>query len=147
MGLQTPCWQHNDTGEYPSGIKIKPSICIANHSKLKLTISPQTFVSPLFTFLRMLLCCLSLLCGNAVCTPLYKIFMRLATIDSVATMQTLRENLQNLGVFVVTVNGNINKIHGKFDRNHLQLLARGTTVDDPIGLLFDACSVVPCHNL
>jgi hypothetical protein len=28
----------------------------------------------------------------------------------------------------------------------LQLLACGATVDDPIGLLFDAYSVVPCHN-
>ncbi len=79
---------------------------------------------------------------------LYKIIMRLATINSIATsMQTLQENLQNLGVFAATVNGDINKIHGKFNRNHLQLLARGTTVDNPIGLLFDAYSVVPCHNL
>jgi hypothetical protein len=77
---------------------------------------------------------------------LYKIIMRLATIDSVATMQTLHKNLQNLGVFAVMVNGDINKIHGEFDKNHLQLLARGTTVDNPIGLLFDAYSVVPCHN-
>jgi hypothetical protein len=30
---------------------------------------------------------------------LYKIIMRLATIDSVATTQTLQENLQNLGLF------------------------------------------------
>ena len=35
---------------------------------------------------------------------MYKISMRLATIDSVATTQTLRDNLQNLGVFAVTVN-------------------------------------------
>jgi hypothetical protein len=77
---------------------------------------------------------------------LYKIIMWLATIDSVATTQTLQENLQNLEVFVATVNGDINKIHGKFDRNHLQLLARGATIDNPIGLLFDAYSVVPCHN-
>ncbi len=77
---------------------------------------------------------------------LYKIIMRLATIDSVATMQTLQENLQNLGVFAATFNGDINKIHGKFDRNHSQLLARSATVDDPIGLLFNAYSVVPCHN-
>ncbi len=79
---------------------------------------------------------------------LYKIIMRLATIDSVATMQTLQENLQNLGVFAATVNvnGDINKIHGKFDRNHSQLLARSATIDDPIGLLFDANSVVPYHN-
>ncbi len=77
---------------------------------------------------------------------LYKIIMRLATIDSIATTQTLQENLQTLGVFVATVNGDINKIHGKFDRNHSQLLARGATVDDPIELLFNAYSVVPCHN-
>jgi hypothetical protein len=77
---------------------------------------------------------------------LYKIIMRLATIDSIATTQTLQENLQNLGVFAATVNGDINKIHGKFDRNHLQLLARGATIDNPIGLLFNAYSVVLCHN-
>jgi hypothetical protein len=77
---------------------------------------------------------------------LYKIIIRLVTIDSVATMQTLQENLQGLGVFAATVNGDINKIHDEFDRNHLQLLARGATVDNPIGLLFDAYSVVPCHN-
>jgi hypothetical protein len=67
--------------------------------------------------------------------------MRLATIDSVATMQTLPDNLQNLGVFSATVNSDINKIHGKFDRNHSQLLARGAT-----GLLFNAYSVLPCHT-
>ncbi len=72
--------------------------------------------------------------------------MRLATIDSIATTQTLRENLQNLGVFAVTVNGDINKIHGKFGRNHSQFLARSATIDNPTGLLFDAYSVVSCHN-
>ncbi len=77
---------------------------------------------------------------------LYKIIMRLATIKFVATMQTLHENLQNLGVFAGTVNGDINRIHGIFDRNHFQLLARGATIGDPIGLLFNAYSVVPCHN-
>ena len=34
---------------------------------------------------------------------MYKIIMRLATIDSIATTQTLRDNLQNLGIFAVTV--------------------------------------------
>jgi hypothetical protein len=61
-------------------------------------------------------------------------------------MQTSQENLQNLGIFAATVNGDINKIHGKFDRNHSQLLVRSATVDDLIGLLFDAYSVTPCHN-
>jgi hypothetical protein len=72
--------------------------------------------------------------------------MRLDTIDSAATTQTFCKNLQNLGVFAMTVNGDINKIHGKFDRNHSQLLACGTTIDNPIGLLFGAFLVVPCHN-
>ncbi len=31
---------------------------------------------------------------------MYKVIMRLATIDSVATTQTLRDNLQNLSVFL-----------------------------------------------
>ncbi len=77
---------------------------------------------------------------------MYKIIMRLTTIGSIATRQTLHKNLQNLGVFVATFHGNINKIHGKFDRNHSQLLARSTTMDNPIGLLFDPYVVVPCHN-
>jgi hypothetical protein len=77
---------------------------------------------------------------------LYKIIIRLATIDSVATMQTLQENLQNLVVFAATVNVDINKIHGEFNRNHSQLMACGATVDNPIGLLFSAYSVVSCHN-
>jgi hypothetical protein len=57
-------------------------------------------------------------------TPLmYKIIMRLATIDSVATTQTLWDNLQNLGVFAVTVKANIDKINAEFDTNYSQLLA------------------------
>ena len=72
--------------------------------------------------------------------------MRLATIDSVATTQTLRDNLQNLGVFAVTVKGDIDKINAEFDMNYSQLLARGATLDDPIGILFDAYLLVPCYN-
>jgi hypothetical protein len=54
---------------------------------------------------------------------MYKIIMRLATIDSVATTRTLRDNLQNLGVFAVTVKGDIDKINAEFDTNYSQLLA------------------------
>ncbi len=43
-------------------------------------------------------------------TPLmFKIIMCLATTDSVATPQTLCNNLQSLGVYAATVNGNIDK--------------------------------------
>jgi hypothetical protein len=54
---------------------------------------------------------------------MYKIIMRLATINTVATLQVLRDNLNNLGVFAATVNGNIKKINVKFYQNYAQLLA------------------------
>jgi hypothetical protein len=31
-------------------------------------------------------------------------------------------------------------------KNYSQLIARGATIDDPIGILFEAYLVVPCHN-
>jgi hypothetical protein len=77
---------------------------------------------------------------------MYKIIMRLATIDTVATTQVLRDNLNNLGVFAATVNGDINKINGEFDKNYTQLLAGGANVTDPVGLLFEAYHVIPCYN-
>jgi hypothetical protein len=53
------------------------------------------------------------------CAPLmYKVIMRLITIDLIATTQTLRDNLQNLGVFAATVSGNIDKINSEFDQNY-----------------------------
>ncbi len=77
---------------------------------------------------------------------MYKIIMRLATIDSVAITQMLRNTLQLLGMFAATLGGNIKKNYSKFDENYSQLIARGATVDDPIGILFDAYLVVPCHH-
>ncbi len=72
--------------------------------------------------------------------------MRLATIDSVDTTQTLRDNLQSLGTFAAMVSGNIDKVHSKFNKNYSQLIARGATVNNPIGILFKAYLVVPCHH-
>ena len=72
--------------------------------------------------------------------------MQLATIDSVATTQTLRNNLQSLGTYVATGSGDINKVHSKFDKNYSQFIAWGTTVDNPNGILFKAYLVVPCHH-
>jgi hypothetical protein len=77
---------------------------------------------------------------------IYNIIMRLAAIDSVATTQTLRNNLQSLGVYVATVSGDTDKVHNEFDKNYSQLITRGTTVDDPIGILYEAYLVVPCHH-
>jgi hypothetical protein len=77
---------------------------------------------------------------------MYKVIMRLATIDLIATTQTLRDNLQNLGVFAATVSGDIDKINSEFNQNYSQIIARGATVNDPIGIIFEAYSVVPCYN-
>jgi hypothetical protein len=80
-------------------------------------------------------------------TPLmYKIIMRLATIDSVATTQTLHDNLQSLGTYAATVSSASNKVHSEFDKNYSQMIARGATVNDPIGILFKAYLAVPCHH-
>jgi hypothetical protein len=75
-----------------------------------------------------------------------KDIMRLATIDSITTTQMLQDNLQNLSVFAATVSGNIDRINTEFDTNFSQILAQGATVNNPIGMLFDAYLVVPCYN-
>jgi hypothetical protein len=77
---------------------------------------------------------------------MYKIIMRLATIDSIATTQTLCDNLQSLGMYAAMVSGDIDKVHSKFDKNYSQLIARGTAVDNPIGILFKAYLVIPYHH-
>ncbi len=81
------------------------------------------------------------------CAPLmYKVIMRLATIDSVATTQALRDNLHALGMFASTVSGDIDKINSEFDKNYSQIIACSTTVDNPIGILFSAYQVIPCYH-
>ncbi len=72
--------------------------------------------------------------------------MLLAAIDSIATTQMLCNNLQSLRTYAAMVSGNINKVHSKFDKNYSQLIARGTTVDDPIGILFEAYVEVACNH-
>ncbi len=76
----------------------------------------------------------------------YKIVMRLVTINSVVTTQMLRDNLQSLEMFATMVSGDINKVHSKFDKYYSQLIARGATVNNPIDILFEAYLVVPCHK-
>jgi hypothetical protein len=87
------------------------------------------------------------LIGDVECAPLmYKVIMRLATIDSVATDQALCDNLHALGAFAGTVSGDIDKINTEFDKNYSQLIARGKTFDDLIGALFTTYQVVPCFH-
>ncbi len=72
--------------------------------------------------------------------------MSLATINSVVTTQTLRDNLQNLSVFAATVSGNIDKINTEFNKNYSIIFAQGVTVDDHLNILFNAYLVVPCYH-
>ena len=74
---------------------------------------------------------------------MYKIIMRLATIDSVATTETLHKNLDGLPAYAASVNGDVDLINSYFDANYSQILARGATVDDPLAKLFDGYLAVP----
>jgi hypothetical protein len=96
---------------------------------------------------RLLTYCKDYLINEVECAPLmYKVIMRLAAIDTVATTQALHDNLHMLGMFASTVSGNIDKINCEFDKNYSQTIAWGATVDDPIGILFSAYHVVPCYH-
>ncbi len=77
---------------------------------------------------------------------MYKIIMRLAMINSVAITETLCTNLNNLHIYAASVNGDIDLINSYFDVKYSQILARGSTVDDPIAKLFDAYLVMPDFN-
>ncbi len=72
--------------------------------------------------------------------------MRLVTIDSIATTETLHANLNNLPAYFTSVNSNVNLINSYFDTNYTQILARGATVNNPIAKLFDAYLSVPDCN-
>jgi hypothetical protein len=96
---------------------------------------------------RLLTYCKDYLIDEVECTLLiYKVIMRLATIDSVATTQALRDNLHALGTFASTVSCDIDKISSEFDKNYSQIIARGATVNNPIRIFFLAYQVVPCYH-
>jgi hypothetical protein len=77
---------------------------------------------------------------------IYKIIMRLEMINSIATTETLCANLNNLHIYAASVNCNIDLINSYFDMNYSQILAQGSTVEDPIAKLFDAYLVMPDFN-
>ena len=76
----------------------------------------------------------------------FKIMMRLATIDSVATTKALRANLTNIPHFVTTVNGDVDQINSYFDLNYTQIIGHGSMVDDSISKLFDGYLAIPDYN-
>jgi hypothetical protein len=77
---------------------------------------------------------------------MYKIIMRLAMINSVATTKTLCANLNHLPIYTASVNSNIDLINSYFDVNYLQIFAGGSTINDPIAKLFNAYLVMSDFN-
>jgi hypothetical protein len=109
--LKTACEQFCKAGEIDSQTRAKQnntmiSNCLSNslsmEAKLRLLTYPNNY-----TFN-----------GVEYAPLMYKVIMRLATIDLIATTQTLRDNLPNLGIFAATVNGKIDKINSEFDQNY-----------------------------
>jgi hypothetical protein len=137
--LKTACEQFCKVGEVDSQTRAKQnntmmSNCLSNLLSMEAKVRLLTYQND-YTF-----------DGVEYAPLMYKVIMRLATIDSIATTQNLWDNLQNLGVFAATVNGNIDKINSEFDQNYSQIIARGATINDPIGIIFEAYSTVPCYN-
>ena len=137
--LKTACERFCKAGEADSATRARQnnkmmSMCLANSLSLSAKVQLLTYKNEY------------IFDGVEYAPLMYKVIMRLATIDSVATTQTLRDNLQNLSVFAATVSGDIDKINTEFNINYSQILARGATVDDPLNLLFNAYLVVPCYH-
>jgi hypothetical protein len=134
--LKTACEQFCKAGEDDSETRAKQnntrmSNCLSNLLSMEAKVRLLTYRKD-YTF-----------DGVEYAPLMYKVIMRLTTIDSIATTQTLWDNLQNLVVFAATVSGDIDKINSEFDQNYSQIVAQGATVDNPIGIIFEAYSVVP----
>lgn len=74
---------------------------------------------------------------------LYKVIMRLTTLDNKSTNKALRDKIKSLPSYALTVNGDIDLIHTRFNDTYAQLKARGEEVNDKEGILFDTYSHVP----
>jgi hypothetical protein len=104
--LKTACEQFCKAGEIDSQSRAKQnntmiSNCLSNSLSMEAKVRLLTYRNN-YTFN-----------GVEYAPLMYKVIMRIATIDSIATTQTLWVNLQNLGVFAATVSGDIDKINSE----------------------------------
>jgi hypothetical protein len=138
--LKTACEQFCKAGEIESQTRAKQnntmmSNCLSTSLSMEAKVRLLTYQND-YTFN-----------GVEYAPLMYKVIMRLATINLIlATTQTLQDNLQNLGIFAATVNGNIDKINSEFDQNYSQIIAQGATANDSISIIFETYSIVPCYN-
>ena len=78
-----------------------------------------------------------------VAAALYKIIMRLTTLDTKSTNKALRDTISDLPNFCLQVLGDVDKIHTRFNNTYAQLKARGEDVNDKEGILFSTYAQVP----
>ena len=78
-----------------------------------------------------------------VAALLYKVIMRLTTLDTKTTNKTLRDSIKDLPAVAAALKGNVDKIHEHFNSAYTQLRSRGQDIDDKEDLLFDAYAQVP----
>jgi hypothetical protein len=107
--FKTACERFCKAGEIDSQTCAKQtntmmSICLSNSLSMEAKVRLLTYQND-YTF-----------DGVEYTLLMYKVIMRLATIDLIATTLTLRDNLQNLCIFAATVNGDIDKINSEFDQ-------------------------------
>jgi hypothetical protein len=82
-----------------------------------------------------------------ICAPLlHKVIMCVVTMDSVATIKLLREQMNNLPAYAVEVKGDVDAITAKFNNLRNRLLASGTTPEAPEDTLFKALMARPCKK-
>ncbi len=118
--LKTACERFFKAGEADSATQARQnnkmmSMCLANSLPLTAKVELLTYRNEY------------IFDGVKYALLMYKVIMRLATIKSVATTQTLRDNLQNLSVFAAMVSGNIDKINTEFIKNYSQIGSRGNS--------------------
>jgi hypothetical protein len=75
---------------------------------------------------------------KVVAPLMYKMIMRLATLDGNTTVTALKTNLCELAQYAIKHNGNIDEIHTYFNQYYAQLKARGQSIDNVHTILFDA---------
>lgn len=83
--------------------------------------------------------------GGVICGPLLlKIIIRMATMDSRATISIIRAQLNDIDAYAAGVNGDVEKVTEYFSSNLERLKASGANLDDEVDVLFKGLKAVPC---
>jgi hypothetical protein len=85
--------------------------------------------------------------SSIICAPLLlRVIIRMATMDSRATISIIRAWLNDIDAYAARVTGNIEKITEFFTDNLDRLKASGANLDTEVDVLFKGLKVVPCEE-